>query len=78
MIFNSEKDYTENAEFSIKVWKEKGKQNTQQEYCYSEKSELLTGICSMIERLITMKKITIEDMQYASKLVADKLKKEEK
>lgn len=77
MIFNSEKDYTENAEFSIKVWKEKGKQNTQQEYCYSEKSELLTGICSMIERLITMKKITVEDMEYASKLVIEKLNKEE-
>ena len=78
MVFNSEKDYTENAEFSIKVWKEKGKENTQQEYCYSEKSELLTGICSMIERLITMKKITIEDMEFASKLVMTKLKKEEK
>lgn len=25
MIFNSEKDYTENAEFSIRVWKEKRK-----------------------------------------------------
>lgn len=78
MIFNSEKDYTENVEFSIKVWKEKGKENTQQEYCYSEKPELLTGICSMIERLITMEKITIEDMQFASKLVMTKLKKEEK
>ena len=78
MIFNSEKDYTENAEFSIRVWKEKGKESTQQEYCYSEKNELLTGICSMIERLITMKKITIEDMELASKLVMTKLKKEEK
>lgn len=78
MIFDSEKDYTENAEFSIKVWKEKGKENTQQEYCYSEKPELLTGICSMIENLITMKKITIEDMEYASKLVMKKLNKGEK
>ena len=78
MIFDSEKDYIENAEFSIKVWKEKGKENTQQEYCYSEKAELLTGICSMIERLITMEKITIEDMEYASKLVMEKLNKEEK
>lgn len=78
MIFDSEKDYTENAEFSIKVWKEKGKENTQQEYCYGEKPELLTGICSMIERLITMGKITIEDMEYASKLVMEKLNKEEK
>lgn len=77
MIFNSEKDYIEDAEFSIKVWKEKGETNTQQEYCYSEKPELLTGICSMIERLITMGKITIEDMEYASKLVIKKLKEEE-
>ena len=77
MIFDSEKDYIENVEFSIKVWKEKGKESTQQEYCYSEKPELLTGICSMIERLITMGKITIEDMEYASKLVMKKLDKEE-
>ena len=78
MIFNNLKDYTENAEFSIKVWKEKGKQNTKQEYRFSDKSEILTGICSMIERLIDTNIITLEDMKYASKMVIDKINKEEK
>lgn len=66
-----EQEY-KNREFYIKIWKDKGRMNTQQIYC-GTKEEILTCIASMLDRLLTLKIITPEELHYCIEMVANRI-----
>lgn len=50
------------SEYAIIITKKKGKQNSTQQYIFTDKIELLTGIASMTEQLILKGVLTKADI----------------
>lgn len=61
-----------NCKFRIEIKKDKGKLNTIQTYEYSTVLELLTGIASMTEQLISKKIIKENEIKFAVEMGAKK------
>ena len=70
---SAEKDYL-NREFRIEIKKEKGKLNTLQTYEFREVYELLVGIASMTEQLISRKIIREDEIKEAVEMGVKKAK----
>ena len=67
-------DYT-NSEFSIRIYKEKGAENTKQIY-QGTKAEIGACIASMVEQLIRNGIFTPDEMFFAINMAVEKLKKD--
>lgn len=58
------------SEYAIIITKKKGKQNSRQQYMFTDKAELLTGIASMTEQLILKGVLTKADILEAVRMGA--------
>lgn len=64
-----------NSEFSIRIYKEKGAENTKQVY-QGTKAEIGTCIASMVEQLIRNGIFTPDEMFFTINMAVEKLKKD--